>query len=199
VKLILGSASPRRKEILAQVGIVPFEIRAPNIDETPLKKELPLQYCRRIAERKIQELKLADDEIAICADTTVAVGRRILGKPSDRDEANSFLSLLSGRRHKVITCVTVRKQNKIRTKEVVSRVKMRALGFQEKEFYLDSGDWEGKAGGYGIQGIASSFIPWIGGSYTGIVGLPLTETIGLLRTFGYPVFSEKKWLIDQFF
>jgi septum formation protein len=191
VKLILGSASPRRKEILAQVGIVPFEIRAPNIDETPLKKELPLQYCRRIAERKIQELKLADDEIAICADTTVAVGRRILGKPSDRDEANSFLSLLSGRRHKVITCVTVRKQNKIRTKEVVSRVKMRALGFQEKEFYLDSGDWEGKAGGYGIQGIASSFIPWIGGSYTGIVGLPLTETIGLLRTFGYPVFSEK--------
>ena len=191
MKLILGSASPRRKEILAQVGIIPFEIRAPNIDETPLKKELPLQYCRRIAERKIQELKLADDEIAICADTTVAVGRRILGKPSDRDEANSFLSLLSGRRHKVITCVTVRKQNKIRTKEVVSRVKMRALGFQEKEFYLDSGDWEGKAGGYGIQGIASSFIPWIGGSYTGIVGLPLTETIGLLRTFGYPVFSEK--------
>ena len=191
MKLILGSASPRRKEILEQVGIVPFEIRAPNIDETPLKKELPLQYCRRIAERKIQELKLADDEIAICADTTVAVGRRILGKPSDRDEANSFLSLLSGRRHKVITCVTVRKQNKIRTKEVVSRVKMRALGFQEKEFYLDSGDWEGKAGGYGIQGIASSFIPWIGGSYTGIVGLPLTETIGLLRTFGYPVFSEK--------
>ena len=191
MKLILGSASPRRKEILAQVGIVPFEIRAPNIDETPLKKELPLQYCRRIAERKIHELKLADDEIAICADTTDAVGRRILGKPSDRDEANSFLSLLSGRRHKVITCVTVRKQNKIRTKEVVSRVKMRALGFQEKEFYLDSGDWEGKAGGYGIQGIASSFIPWIGGSYTGIVGLPLTETIGLLRTFGYPVFSEK--------
>ena len=191
MKLILGSASPRRKEILAQVGIVPFEIRAPNIDETPLKKELPLQYCRRIAERKIHELKLADDEIAICADTTVAVGRRILGKPSDRDEANSFLSLLSGRRHKVITCVTVRKQNKIRTKEVVSRVKMRALGFQEKEFYLDSGDWEGKAGGYGIQCIASSFIPWICCSYTGIVGLPVTETIGLLRTFGYPVFSEK--------
>ena len=191
MKLILGSASPRRKEILAQVGIIPFEIRAPNIDETPLAKELPLQYCRRITEKKIQALKLANDEIAICADTTVAVGRRILGKPSDRDEANSFLSLLSGRRHKVITCVTVRKQNKIRTKEVVSRVKMRALGFQEKEFYLDSGDWEGKAGGYGIQGIASSFIPWIGGSYTGIVGLPLTETIGLLRTFGYPVFSEK--------
>ena len=191
MKLILGSASPRRKEILAQVGIIPFEIRAPNIDETPLAKELPLQYCRRITEKKIQALKLADDEIAICADTTVAVGRRILGKPSDRDEANSFLSLLSGRRHKVITCVAVRKQNKIRTKEVVSRVKMRVLGFEEKEFYLNSGDWEGKAGGYGIQGIASSFIPWIGGSYTGIVGLPLTETIGLLSTLGYSVYGEK--------
>ena len=191
MKLILGSASPRRKEILAQVGIIPFEIRAPNIDETPLAKELPLQYCRRITEKKIQALKLADDEIAICADTTVAVGRRILGKPSDCDEANSFLSLLSGRRHKVITCVAVRKQNKIRTKEVVSRVKMRVLGFEEKEFYLNSGDWEGKAGGYGIQGIASSFIPWIGGSYTGIVGLPLTETIGLLSTFGYSVYGEK--------
>ena len=191
MKLILGSASPRRKEILVQVGIIPFEIRAPNIDETPLAKELPLQYCRRITEKKIQALKLADDEIAICADTTVAVGRRILGKPSDRDEANSFLSLLSGRRHKVITCVAVRKQNKIRTKEVVSRVKMRVLGFEEKEFYLNSGDWEGKAGGYGIQGIASSFIPWIGGSYTGIVGLPLTETIGLLSTFGYSVYGEK--------
>ena len=191
MKLILGSASVRRKEILAQVGIVPFAIRAPNIDETPLIRELPLQYCRRITEEKIHSFELADDEIAICADTTVAVGRRILGKPSDRDEANSFLSLLSGRRHKVITCVAVRKQNKIRTKDVVSRVKMRVLGYQEKEFYLDSGDWEGKAGGYGIQGIASSFIPWIGGSYTGIVGLPLTETIGLLRTFGYPVFSEK--------
>jgi septum formation protein len=191
VKLILGSASPRRKEILAQVGIIPFEIRAPNIDETPLAKELPLQYCRRITEKKIQALKLADDEIAICADTTVAVGRRILGKPSYRDEANSFLSLLSGRRHKVITCVAVRKQNKIRTKEVVSRVKMRVLGFEEKEFYLNSFDWGGKAGGYGIQGIASSFIPWIGGSYTGIVGLPLTETIGLLSTFGYSVYGEK--------
>ena len=191
MKLILGSASPRRKEILAQVGIIPFEIRAPNIDETPLAKELPLQYCSRITEKKIQALKLADDEIAICADTTVAVGRRILGKPSDRDEANSFLNLLSGRRHKVITCVAVRKQNKIRTKEVVSRVKMRVLGFEEKEFYLNSGDWEGKAGGYGIQGIASSFIPWIGGSYTGIVGLPLTETIGLLSTFGYSVYGEK--------
>ncbi len=190
MKLILGSGSPRRKEILAQVGIIPAEIRAPNVDETPLKKELPLQYCRRIVEKKIQALELADDEIAICADTTVSLGRRILGKPIDREEANSFLNLLSGRRHKVITCVAVKKQNKIKTKEVVSQVKMKVLDFQEKEIYLDSGDWEGKAGGYGIQGPASAFIPWIAGSYTGIVGLPLIETIGLLSSFGYPVFGK---------
>ena len=155
------------------------------------QKSCLFSIAGELQKKKIQALKLTDDEIAICADTTVAVGRRILGKPSDSEEANSFLSLLSGRRHKVITCVAVRKQNKIRTKEVVSRVKMRVLSFEEKEFYLNSGDWEGKAGGYGIQGIASSFIPWIGGSYTGIVGLPLTETIGLLSTFGYSVYGEK--------
>jgi len=172
------------------VGIVPFEIRAPNVDETPLKKELPLQYCMRIAEKKIHAIKLADDEIAICADTTVALGRRILGKPINRAEADRFLNLLSGRRHKVITCVAIKKQDKIKTKEVVSRVKMRVLSPQEKEIYLDTGDWEGKAGGYGIQGLASSFIPWIGGSYTGIVGLPLPETLGLLSAFGYPVFGK---------
>ena len=144
----------------------------------------------RIAEKKIQAIKLADDEIAICADTTVALGGKILGKPIDRAEADRFLCSLSGRRHKVITCVAVKKQNKIKTKEVVSRVKMRVLSPQEKEIYLDTGDWKGKAGGYGIQGLASSFIPWIGGSYTGIVGLPLTETIGLLSAFGYPVFGK---------
>ena len=96
MKLILGSGSPRRKEILAQAGITPAAIRVPNVDETPLKKELPRQYCRRIAEKKIKALELADDEIALCADTTVALGRRILGKPIDRAEADRFLSLLSG-------------------------------------------------------------------------------------------------------
>ena len=108
------------------------------------------------------------------------MGRRILGKPSDRKEASSFLSLLSGRRHKVITCVAVKKQNQVKVKDVISVVKMKVLSFQEIEAYLDSGDWEGKAGGYGIQGPAASFIPWISGSYTGIVGLPLTETMSLL-------------------
>jgi len=191
VKLILGSGSPRRREILAQVGIVPFEIRTPNVDETPLKKELPFEYCRRIAEKKIQALELADDEIALCADTIVALGRRILGKPSDREEANGFLSLLSGRRHKVITCVAVKKQNQVQVKDVISVVKMKVLSFQEIEAYLDIGDWEGKAGGYGIQGPAASFIPWINGSYTGIVGLPLTETMGLLSSLKYPVFGNK--------
>ena len=191
MKLILGSGSPRRKEILAQVGIAPDAIRAPNVDETPLKKELPFHYCRRIAEKKIKALELADDEIAICADTTVALGRRILGKPSDRNEANNFLSLLSGRRHKVITCVAVKQKNQFKINEVISVVKMKVLSFQEIEAYLDSGEWEGKAGAYGIQGSAASFIPWISGSYTGIIGLPLTETIGLLSSLNYPVFGSK--------
>ena len=133
----------------------------------------------------------ADDEIALCADTTVALGRRILGKPSDRKEASSFLSLLSGRRHKVITCVAVKKQNQVKVKDVISVVKMKVLSFQEIEDYLDSGDWEGKAGGYGIQGPAASFIPWISGSYTGIVGLPLTETMSLLGSLKYPIFGSK--------
>ena len=176
MKLILGSGSPRRKEILAQAGIVPFEIRAPNVDEAPLKKELPLQYCMRIAEKKILAIKLADDEIAICADTTVALGRRILGKPIDRAEAHRFLNLLSGRRHKVITCVAIKKQNKIKTKEVVSRVKMRVLSPQEKEIYLDTGDWQGKAGGYGIQEwIGQTRIKKIDGCYYNIMGLPLNQ------------------------
>ena len=136
-------------------------------------------------------IELADDEIALCADTTVALGRRILGKPSDRKEANRFLSLLSGRRHKVITCVSVKKQNQLKVKDVISVVKMKVLSFQEIEAYLDSGDWKGKAGGYGIQGPAASFIPWISGSYTGIVGLPLTETMNLLGSLKYPIFGSK--------
>ncbi len=150
-----------------------------------------MSIAEELPKKKIQALELADNEIALCADTTVALGRRILGKPADRKEARSFLSLLSGRRHKVITCVAVKKQNQVKLKDVISVVKMKVLSFQEIEAYLDSGDWEGKAGGYGIQGPAASFIPWISGSYTGIVGLPLTETMSLLGSLKYPVFGSK--------
>jgi len=120
----------------------------------------------------------------LCADTTVALGRRILGKPADRDEARAFLQAMSGRRHQVITAVTVATPGQLRQKIVTSTVRMRQILKDELEAYLDSNDWQGKAGGYGIQGPASAFIPWISGSYTAIVGLPLSETTGLLRAAG---------------
>ena len=185
---ILGSGSPRRLDLLAQLGVVPEAVRPPDIDETPLKAELPRPYCIRIARQKAQAVQADSDDIVLCADTTVAMGRRILGKPVDADEAATFLRALSGRRHRVITAVAVRRGGKIWQKDVVSQVKMKRLSDLELKYYLSSGDWQGKAGGYAIQGPASAFIPWISGSFTGIVGLPLAETAGLLLAAGYPLY-----------
>ena len=128
-----------------------------------------------------------DDDIVLCADTTVALGRRILGKPADAGEAAAFLIALGGRRHQVITSVAVRRGAKVWQKDSVSAVKMKRLSDAELNAYLASGEWRGKAGGYGIQGLAGAFIPWIAGSYTGIMGLPVAETAALLAVAGYPV------------
>ena len=144
-RLILGSGSPRRQELLAVLGLRADEIRKPDIDETPLPGELPGAYCKRIACEKSQALTVADDEVLLCADTTVAVGRRILGKPRDRDECEQFLRLLSGRRHRVITAVAVRTADKSWVKDVVSQVKMKRLSDDEIAGYLNTGDWQGKA------------------------------------------------------
>ena len=182
---ILGSGSPRRKELLAQIGVVPDDIRAPDIDETPHKAELPRPYCARMAREKAAILQVGPEDIVLCADTTVAVGRRILGKPESEDEAASFLRLMSGRRHKVITAVAVKRGDKMWERDVVSTVRMKRLSDAEVSAYLATGDWQGKAGGYGIQGPAGALIPWISGSFTGIVGLPLAETANLLRAAGY--------------
>jgi len=182
---ILGSGSPRRKELLAQIGVVPDDIRAPDIDETPHKAELPRPYCARMAREKAVILQVGPEDIVLCADTTVAVGRRILGKPESEDEAASFLRLMSGRRHKVITAVAVKRGDKMWERDVVSTVRMKRLSDAEVTAYLATGDWQGKAGGYGIQGPAGALIPWISGSFTGIVGLPLAETANLLRAAGY--------------
>lgn len=184
---ILGSGSPRRKELLAQIGVVPDRIRAPDIDEDPLKGELPRPYCSRITRAKVAAMTAGDDDIVLCADTTVALGRRILGKPADAAEAAAFLGLLSGRRHRVITAVAVRRGENIWEKDVVSTVRMKSLSDEELNSYLATQDWRGKAGGYGIQGPAGALIPWISGSFTGIVGLPLAETANLLRAAGHPV------------
>tara|TARA_R110002074_G_scaffold125024_3_gene261912 strand:- start:1709 stop:2284 length:576 start_codon:yes stop_codon:yes gene_type:complete len=188
---ILGSGSPRRKELLAQIGVVPDEIRAPCIDEAPLKNELPRPYCARMAREKVAAVDAGTDDIVLCADTTVAVGRRILGKPENADEAATFLRLMSGRRHKVITAVAVKRGDQMWQRDVQSTVKMKSVSDAELAGYLATGDWQGKAGGYGIQGPAGALIPWISGSFTGIVGLPLAETANLLRAAGYPMDGEK--------
>lgn len=187
LKLVLGSGSPRRLELLAQLGVAPDDVRPPDIDETPLKAELPRAYCARIARGKAAAITLADDEVALCADTTVAMGRRIMGKPEDEKEAAQFLLALSGRRHRVITSVVVKRGADYWAKDVVTTVKMKNLSDNELNGYLATNDWQGKAGGYAIQGPAGAFIPWIQGSYTGVVGLPVAETASLLSAAGYVV------------
>ncbi len=190
LRLVLGSASPRRRELLAQIGIVPHDVRPPEIDETPHRAELPRDYAQRIAREKAEAVTASDDEVVLCADTTVALGRRIMGKPVDAAEAAAFLHLLSGRRHTVITAIAVKRGDRIWTREVETAVKMKRLSNPEVNGYLATGDWHGKAGGYAIQGPAGIFIPWINGSFTGVVGLPLAETAGLLTAAGYPIYGE---------
>jgi septum formation protein len=187
LRLILGSGSPRRLELLATMGIVPDAVRPPDIDEDPARGELPRPYCQRLAREKAMAVQADADDIVICADTTVALGRRILGKPQDAGEAAAFLTQLGGRRHQVITAVAVRRGDRLWEKDSLSVVKMKRLSDVELNAYLASGEWQGKAGGYGIQGRAGALIPWISGSYTGIMGLPVAETAALLAAAGYPV------------
>ena len=187
MRLILGSGSPRRKELLAGLGIVPDLILPPDINEDPAKGELPRPYALRLAREKALAVPAGPDDVVLCADTTVALGRRILGKPADAGEAASFLVALGGRRHQVITGIAVRRGDRILTRESVSVVKMKRLSDDELNAYLASGEWQGKAGGYGIQGLAGALIPWISGSFTGIMGLPVAETAALLTAIGYPV------------
>lgn len=184
MKLILGSASPRRRELLAQIGVVPDDIRPADIDETPRKGELPRPYAQRLAREKAEALTLADDEAVLSADTIVALGRRILGKPADADQARDYLHMLSGRRHSVTTAVALRTNDRIWQKASTTALRMKRLSEADIDAYIATGEWEGKAGGYGIQGYAGQFIPWINGSYTGVVGLPLTETAGMLTAAG---------------
>ncbi len=183
-RLILGSASPRRLELLAQIGVTPDAVRPADIDETPAPGEEPRRYCRRMAREKAEALDLAEGEVALTADTTVYTARRIFGKPADAAEAEVFLRALSGRRHRVVTALCLRDARGLRTRDVVTTLRMKRLSEAEIAAYIASGDWQGKAGGYGIQGPASAFIPWMQGSYSAVVGLPLAETAQLLRGAG---------------
>jgi septum formation protein len=190
MRVILGSASPRRKELLAGLGIVPDAILPPDIDETPQKGELPRPYAARLAREKALAVQAGADDIVLCADTTVALGRRILGKPDDAGQAAEFLTMLGGRRHQVFTAIAVRRGEKIWERVSESDVKMKRLSDLELNAYLAGGEWAGKAGAYGIQGAAGAFIPWISGSFTGIMGLPVAETAALLAAAGYPVWRQ---------
>ena len=184
--LVLASASPRRVELLNQIGVRPDDVHPADIDETPALTELPRIYVQRIANQKAAAIAAIHPESYIlAADTVVALGRRIMGKPDNADIARQYLSQLSGRRHDVMSAVVLicpggHKYTRL------SRTKVRFLRLDAAliEDYLGCGEWQGKAGGYAIQGKASIWIDWISGSYSGVVGLPLAETGRLLRHVG---------------
>ena len=182
--LTLGSASPRRLELLAQIGIVPDRITPAEIDETPLRNELPRRYVQRVAREKASALAHTTPGAVLCADTSVVAGRRILGKPADENEAAAFLRLLSGRRHLVLTAVALSHAGRIHERLVETVIRFRPLTDAEIAGYLASGEWQGKAGGYAIQGAAGAFVAWMRGSYSAVVGLPLAETATLLSGIG---------------
>lgn len=186
--LVLASTSPRRRELLARIGLVPARIAAPEIDETPLKGELPRDYVARLATGKALAVARAPDEVVLAGDTTVAVGRRILEKPADEADLRRMLALLSGRRHHVWSGVcVVDTDGRMRTRVVDTIVAFKALSAAEIDHYVESGEGMGKAGGYAIQGRAETFVRFLSGSHSNVVGLPLFETRALLTSAGIPL------------
>lgn len=183
---ILASASPRRKDLLAQIGLKPEGIIPADINEDPIPGELPGPHALRLAcEKAVAIAKDHPNQVILAADTVVGVGRRILPKTEDAASAKTCLELLSGRSHRVFTGVAViDKDGKLRRRVSETRIKMKRLSAQEIQEYLDSGEWNGKAGGYGIQGLAGAYIHHLSGSYTGVVGLPIYETRQLLLAAG---------------
>jgi septum formation protein len=199
LRLVLGSASPRRLQLLAQIGLKPDAVLPAEIDETPRRREEP----RGLAERLAREKALASAAIAsgrpdlspcltLAADTVVGVGLRILPKCETRDDAEMCLGLLSGRGHRVFTGLAlVTDSGAVRRRLVETRLRFKRLSLNEVESYLASGEWRGKAGGYAIQGLAGAFVQQLVGSYSNVVGLPLAETAALLGGEGYDV--RRSW------
>lgn len=186
MKLVLASASPRRLDLLKQIGITPVAVVPTNIDETPKKGELPAQLAYRLSAEKAKALEGHPDALVLAADTVVAVGRRILPKAETREEAEDCLRLLSGRQHTVYGGISLRLPNgTTRTRLVATKVRMKSLSKSERLTYLDSGEWDGKAGGYAIQGLAAIYIKSINGSYTNIVGLSVYDLMNMLRGAGF--------------
>lgn len=183
---VLASASPRRVELLAQIGITADTIDPADIDETPYSGEVPRQYAERMAVEKAQAVASKHKgALLLAADTVVACGRRILQKADDEAEVRQFLKLLSGRKHKVITGLAlILPDGRLLKKTVVSSVTFRQLGSDDITQYINSGEWRGKAGGYAIQGLAAAYVRALSGSYSNVVGLPLFEVAGWLKAHG---------------
>ncbi len=185
--LILASASPRRLELLARLGVTPAQVSAADIDETPLPREVPRAYARRMAREKALAVSGGTSHV-LGGDTVVALGRRILPKAEDEASARKCLALLSSRRHTVISAVALKAPDgSLRERLSETIVRFKPLSQTEIDAYVAGGEWHGKAGGYAIQGSAEGLIAWIAGSHSGVIGLPLFETRALLRSAGFPL------------
>jgi septum formation protein len=187
MRLILASASPRRLDLLARIGIVPDAVIAPDIDESVARGELPRDHAARLARQKAQSVAAREpDALVLAADTVVAVGRRILPKVEDEATLRDCMKLLSGRRHRVLTGVALAiPANGIRERLVETMIAMKRLSAEEIDFYASHGEWRGKAGGYALQGYGEVYVRHIAGSYSNVVGLPLAETRVLLQSAGF--------------
>jgi septum formation protein len=184
-RLILASASPRRRELIARLGLVPESVIAADIDEAPADGEIPRGYARRMAREKAMAVDGGDCHV-LAGDTVVAAGRRILPKTQDPDTARACLELLSGRRHKVLSAIALKAPDgTLRERLSETVVRFKSLSEEEIAAYLAGGEWDGKAGGYAIQGSAEGLVTWISGSHSGVIGLPLFETRALLKSAGF--------------
>ena len=183
----MASASPRRRELIARLGIVPSAIAAAAIDETPHKAEVPRVYAQRMAREKAQAIT-GNGAFVLAGDTVVALGRRILPKAEDEATARQCLKLMSGRRHRVLSAIALRgPDGTVRERLSETIVRFKPLSAAEIDAYIAGGEWHGKAGGYAIQGSAEGLIAWISGSHSGVVGLPLFETRALLKAAGFSI------------
>jgi septum formation protein len=186
-ELILASASPRRRELIARLGVEPCAIAAADIDEMPLKGELPRPYAERMAREKALAVSGGEAHV-LAGDTVVALGRRILPKAEDEATARLCLKLMSGRRHRVLSAIALKSPDgTLRERLSETIVRFKTLSSAEIEDFIAGGEWHGKAGGYAIQGSAEGLIAWISGSHSGVMGLPLFETRALLKAAGFSI------------
>jgi septum formation protein len=188
MRLILASASPRRLDLLARIGVVPDAVLPADVDESVPKSELPRDHALRLAREKAGAVAALEPEaLVLAADTVVAVGRRILPKAEDEATLRMCMALLSGRRHRVMTGVALAGPDSVSVKLVETTIAMKRLSAEEVDFYAAHGEWRGKAGGYALQGYGEVYVRHIAGSYSNVVGLPLAETRLMLKAAGYPI------------